>query len=118
MGPAGHPGDVSVMRTSTSPSAIATSYTRPKSMMFMSSSGSFTWRNTLRTTSAVGCAGAAMDHSFFLYAPQMPLCSSDAKLVDRVAAHQAAPLPRDPAVHAPRHGPDRSEERRVGKECR
>src|SRR2546427_1296970 len=63
MGPAGHPGDVSVMRTSTSPSAIATSYTRPKSMMFMSSSGSFTWRKTLRTTSAVSCAGAAMDRS-------------------------------------------------------
>src|SRR2546422_43868 len=36
------------MLTSTSPPTTAMSYTRPKSMMFMSSSGSFTWRKALR----------------------------------------------------------------------
>src|SRR5438067_7696835 len=37
IGPAGQPGDVSVMRTSTSPSAISTSYTDRKSTRLNSS---------------------------------------------------------------------------------
>src|SRR5437762_487760 len=53
MGPAGHPGDVRVIFTRTSPPAISTSYTRPRSMMFISSSGSFTWRSAWRTASSV-----------------------------------------------------------------
>src|SRR4051812_19416144 len=53
--PAGHPGDVRVMRTWTSPaSSISTSYTRPISMMLRLSSGSLTARIAFRMASAVG----------------------------------------------------------------
>src|SRR5213080_451409 len=97
IGPAGHPGEVSVMLTSTSPPTTAMSYTRPKSMMFMSSSGSFTCRKAWRTTSAVSAAGAVMEDSFCF----MP---SSRSLVSGVAPHQTAPLPRNPGVDPPGHG--------------
>src|SRR3954466_4256320 len=53
--PAGHPGDVRVIRTWTSPaSSISTSYTRPISMILRLSSGSLTARIAFRMASAVG----------------------------------------------------------------
>src|SRR2546425_3306045 len=89
------------MRTRTSPASTSTSYTRPKSTMFMSSSGSFTCRKVLRTTSAVSTAGAVMDAS----SPESRVMHAApvlrANVVDRVAAHQAAPAPRDPAIEPP-----------------
>src|SRR5207245_826816 len=54
--PAGHPGDVSVIRMCTGPSSTSTSYTSPKSMMLRFSSGSFTVRSACRAVSPVSVA--------------------------------------------------------------
>src|SRR6266480_3325812 len=119
MGPAGQPGDVSVIFTRTSPSTISTSYTRPRSMMFMSSSGSLTCRSALRAASALSATGAVIttplhpvsepsavparlppEHSRMPHRPPAGTALADAR-----APHQAVPSPRNPGVHPPRDGP-------------
>src|SRR5437762_259438 len=100
MGPEGHPGDVRVIFTRTSPPAISTSYTRPRSMMFISSSGSFTWRSAWRTASSVSSAGTVI--TLLLPSPVAELLLPN--LAGRVAPHQAAAAACDPPVHPARHG--------------
>src|SRR3989454_12740814 len=100
MGPAGQPGDVSVIFTRTSPPSTSTSYTRPRSITFMSSSGSFTCRKASRTVAAFSMA---------VHLPSKP------KLVDRVAPHQTAAPARDPRVQPARHGPHAGEAKAAGE---
>src|ERR1041384_5879884 len=91
IGPAGHPGEGSVIVTCTFPSSTSTPYTNPRSMMLRLSSGSLTDRSASRTAASVN-AVVTIDTS---RAPNL-----SAGTGSRESPHRAMPALGNASIHA------------------